>query len=59
MAETKSENLCCAPKPRIVNLGIQTFYEALMAQGVQAVQISWSPPVKQDAETESLLEGYL
>jgi hypothetical protein len=59
MAETKPDTACCAPKPRIVNLGIQTFYEALLSQGVQAVQIAWTPPARQDAETESLLEGYL
>ncbi len=46
-------------KPRIVNLGIQTFYEALLAQDVECVQIEWTPPIKQDAEMENLLDQYL
>jgi hypothetical protein len=48
-----------AQKPRIVNLGIQTFYEALVAQGVECVQIQWQPPVKQSEEIEALLDEYL
>lgn len=46
-------------KPRVVNLGIQTFYDALIRQGVECVQIEWTPPVRQDEETEALLDQYL
>lgn len=46
-------------KPRIVNLGIQTFFDALVAQGATCVQLDWTPPARQDAETESLLDQYL
>ena len=55
--------MCCckkpSDKPSVVNLGIQTFYEALLEQGVECTQIEWTPPAKQDAETESLLDQYL
>ena len=46
-------------KPRIVNLGIQTFYDALVAQGATCVQLDWTPPARQDAEMETLLDQYL
>lgn len=46
-------------KPRVANLGIQTFYEALLEQGVECVQIEWTPPVKQSEEMENLLDQYL
>lgn len=44
---------------RIANLGIQPFYDALVAQGADCVQMEWSPPPKQDAEVETLLSDYL
>lgn len=46
-------------KIRVINLGIETFYDALVEQGVKAVQIDWRPPVKQDAEIENLLDEFL
>ncbi len=46
-------------KPRIVNLGIQTFYDALLSQGVDCVQVQWQPPARLSEEMEELLEKYL
>ena len=46
-------------KPRVINLGIQNFYDALERQGVKCVQIQWTPPCQQDAEIEELLDLYL
>ena len=46
-------------KPRVINLGIQSFYEALERQGVQCVQIQWTPPFHQDEEIEELLDEFL
>ncbi len=46
-------------KIRVINLGIETFYDALVEQGVKAVQIDWRPPVKQDEEIENLLDEFL
>ena len=58
MAEEKK--CCCAPKKlKVINLGIQTFYEALLSQNVKTTQIQWQPPVKQDAEIEELLDMFL
>lgn len=44
---------------RVVNLGIQAFFDALVAQGAPCVQLDWTPPARQDAETEALLDQYL
>lgn len=46
-------------KIRVINLGIQAFYEALLDQGVQATQIQWQPPARQDEEIERLLDEFL
>ena len=44
---------------RVVNIGIQMFYEALVSQQVDCVQIQWQPPVKQSKEIEDLIDSYL
>lgn len=46
-------------KIRVINLGIETFYDALTKQGVKATQLAWRPPVKQDEEMEELLDEFL
>lgn len=46
-------------KPKVVNLGIETFYAALVAQSVECAQIEWRPPVKQPEEIEELLDQFL
>ncbi len=35
---------------RVINLGISSFYDALISQGVDAAQIDWKPPVKVNVE---------
>ena len=35
---------------KVINIGTQFFYDALVAQDVKATQIDWKPPVKQSAE---------
>ena len=32
---------------KVINIGTQFFYDALVAQDVKATQIDWKPPVKQ------------
>lgn len=44
---------------KVVNIGLQSFYEALIAQGVQAVQIDWTPPVELKPEIADLLDDLL
>lgn len=48
-----------AKKLRVINIGLQTFYEALLAQDAQVTQLDWRPPVQQSAEIEQLLDSYL
>ncbi len=44
---------------KVVNIGLQSFYEALIAQGVQAVQLDWHPPVELKREIADLLDDLL
>lgn len=46
-------------KPAVANLGIALFYQALVKQGCECVQIEWTPPVKQSEEIERLLDEFL
>ena len=43
-------------KPTVANLGIKIFYDSLVAQEVSCVQIEWTPPFKQSAEIENILD---
>ena len=42
-----------------INVGVQDFAEALQAQGVQVVNVTWSPPAGGDAEMLAILEKLL
>jgi hypothetical protein len=44
---------------RVVNIGLESLYDALVKQGVQAAQIAWRPPVKQSAEILNLLDQFM
>lgn len=39
-----------------VNVGLQVFYESLVAQGVPAVQVDWRPPAGGDERLAAILE---
>jgi uncharacterized UPF0146 family protein len=54
--EIKSENSAVL---RVVNIGIGIFYDSLAAQSVEAVQLDWSPPVKNSEEINKLLDDLL
>ena len=41
--------------PRVVNVGLSGFAEALAAQGVAVIQLDWSPPARGDADLATLL----
>jgi len=43
----------------VVNVGLQSFAEAVEAQGERAVRIDWRPPPKRDDDIESLLRKVL
>lgn len=44
---------------KVVNIGLQSFYDALIAQGVRAVQLEWTPPVELRQEMAELLDDLL
>lgn len=41
--------------PAAVNVGIETFYDALVSQGVESVQVDWRPPAGGDERLASIL----
>ena len=41
--------------PRVVNVGLSGFAEALAAHGVAVIQVDWSPPARGDADLATLL----
>ena len=41
--------------PRVINVGLSGFAEALAAQGVAVIQVDWSPPARGDADLATLL----
>jgi len=43
----------------VINLGLQGFAEALEQQGVDVVQVDWTPPAGGDQELIDLLDGLL
>jgi hypothetical protein len=40
---------------KVVNIGLEIFRDALEAQGVDVVQVSWQVPVKLEKEYEDIL----
>ena len=56
---------CCntekAPKRKlkIINIGLQSFYEEVVNQGVEAIQLDWRPPFKQKDDIKKLLDLFL
>ena len=43
----------------VINIGVRQFSHSLADQGVDVVQIDWSPPAGGDQEMIDLLEGLL
>ena len=43
-------------KPRVINLGLETFVESLQAYGSPVVQLDWQPPAGGDPHMMSLLQ---
>ena len=41
---------------KVINIGLEIFNDALKAQGVDSVQVSWQPPTKLEKEYEDILE---
>jgi hypothetical protein len=45
--------------PVVINLGVREFAESLQDQGVEVVQVDWTPPAGGDAEMAELLDKLL
>ena len=46
-------------KPLVANIGIMLFYQALVDQKCECVQINWTPEYKQSEEIQELLDEFL
>lgn len=46
-------------KIKVINIGLPSFYEEVVNQGVKAVQLNWRPPFKQNEEIKRLLDLFL
>jgi len=44
---------------KVINIGLEIFNDALKAQGVNVVQVSWQPPPKLEKEYEDILSKML
>jgi len=44
---------------KVINIGLEIFNDALKAQGVNSVQVSWEPPPKLEKEYEDILAKIL
>jgi len=44
---------------RVINIGIQMFYDALLMQDAKVTQIEWQPPIKQSEEVKELIDKFL
>ena len=45
-----------AEKLRVVNIGLQSFADAISMQNAKVTQLDWRPPVEQSKEVEDLLD---
>ena len=46
-------------KLRVINIGLQSFYDAIETQSCKVVQLEWAPPVEMDPEIASILDRLL
>ena len=46
-------------KLKVINVGLQSFYEAVEKQGVKVTQLEWRPPVKLKPEILAFLDKLL
>ncbi|MFX0183140.1 MAG: fdrA domain protein [Candidatus Hodarchaeota archaeon] len=45
--------------PKVLNIGLESFYESMKTQGIPILHIDWEPPAQGDAELIALLEKLL
>jgi hypothetical protein len=42
--------------PKVLNIGLESFFESMQTQGIPVVYIDWEPPAQGDTELIALLE---
>ncbi|MFX0172868.1 MAG: fdrA domain protein [Candidatus Hodarchaeota archaeon] len=45
--------------PKVLNIGLESFYESMQIQGIPIIHIDWEPPAQGDVELIALLEKLL
>lgn len=48
----------CVPL-KVVNIGLQRFYDSIASQNVPVTQICWSPPIKRTEEIQEFLDLFM
>jgi FdrA protein len=44
-------------QPQVINVGLESFYQSFVEQGVAAVHVAWRPPAGGDARLVALLDA--
>ena len=45
--------------PRVVNIGLKSFFESCETQGIKVAHIAWQPPAQGDIDLIKLLDKLL
>jgi hypothetical protein len=45
--------------PKVLNIGLKTFFESCQTQGIPVLHIQWEPPAQGDSELIDLLDRLL
>jgi len=53
--QTNKSQLILEKPLRVINLGLETFFESLRSQEVEAVQVAWKPPAEGDKKLADIL----
>ncbi len=56
---SESTNELLYSKLKIINIGLSVFYESLLDQDIQVVQVNWQPPAGGDEELLDFLDEVL
>jgi hypothetical protein len=46
-------------KLNVINIGLDIFFQSLLEQNINAIQVDWKPSAKLDKETEDILSKIL
>ena len=55
----KIKQICKCEKLRVINIGLEVFYDALVLQNAKAAQIDWTPPVELEKDITEILDDLL